>query len=349
MNETKKITLQEIADIVGVSRNTVSKIVNGRFKGSPEVMDRVLKLMREHDYKGMGQFEHEQEREPEIQVKTIMLLTKGDIAQSSFFVTLINEIQKSIAEKGYVLMFTTVYQHDIESRHIPMYIEKKKVDGILCMELFEHEYIEKLVSYGIPTVFLEFCYDIWNVQGNFDVVMMSNEYPVSQLTREMIAQGCNRIGYVGDYKHCRGFFERYQGYQNALQEAGIMPDKDCCITVADGSDYFDKQKVWNCLKKMNPMPQGFVVANDALAICLIETLKEHGYDVKKDFSIVAFDDIEEATKIEPSLTTVNSNTDALCKMMVSSLLTRMDMPNKPRTVVYVDSKIVYRDSFKVLK
>lgn len=347
MSETKKITLQEIADLVGVSRNTVSKIVNGKYKGSADVMERVLKLMREYDYKGMGQIEVA--HEPEISIKTIMLLIKGDIAHSSFFVTLINEIQQSIAEKGYVLMFTTVYQHDIDAGRIPLYIEKKKVDGILCMELFEREYIEKLVSYGIPTVFFEFCHNIWSVQGNFDVVMMSNEYPVSKLTKEMINQGCRRIGFIGDYTHCRGFFERYQGCLNAHHEAGILLDKKCCITVADGSDYFDRQKIWNNLKKMDSMPQGFVVANDAIAICLIETLKEHGYDVKKDFKIVAFDGIEEAAKIEPSLTTVNSNTDALCKMMVTSLLHRMEVPNKPRTVVYVDSKIVYRESFQILK
>lgn len=346
MNGTKKITLQEIADLVGVSRNTVSKIVNGRFKGSPEVMERVLNLMREYDYKGMGQLDYS--RDSKLQVKTIMLLTKGDMAQSSFFVTLINEIQKSIAEKGYMLMFATIYQDDIEAGHIPMYIEKKHVDGILCMEIFEHDYIEKLVSYGIPIVFMEFCYNIWSIQGNFDVVMMCNEYPVSRLTREMFAQGCKRIGYIGDYRHCRGFFERYQGYQNAHQEVGIIPDKDYCIMIEDGIDYFDKQTVWNILKKMNPMPNGFVVANDAIGICLIETLKEHGYDVKKEFSIVAFDDIDEAAKIEPSLTTVSCDSDALCKMMVSCLLDRMEFPNKPRTVVYVDSKIIYRDSFKAL-
>lgn len=347
MNEKKRITLQEIANMAGVSRNTVSKMMNGKYKGSMETLERVMKLIKEYDYKGMGQFNDE--GEPELQIKTIMLLIKGDVAHSSFFVTLINEIQKSIAEKGYVLMFTTIYPHDIENGHIPMYIDRKKVDGIICLEVFEIEYIKKLVSYDIPIVFLEFCYNIWKVQGNFDVVMMSNEYPISQLTSEMIAQGCTNIGFVGDYRHCRGFFERYQGYLNALFEAGLTSIKEMCITVKDGSDYFDEEKIWNHLKKLNPMPQGFVVANDAIAIRLMETLKEHGYNVEKDFKIVGFDDVEEVAVVKPSLTTVNSNRNALCKLMVSCLLNRMETKNKPRTIVYVDSKIVYRDSFKALK
>ena len=96
---------------------------------------------------------------------------------------------------------------------------------------------------------------------------------------------------------------------------------------------------------MERMPDAFVAANDSIGIFLIQALAEHGYRIPEDIRVVGFDNIPEAAAMQPPLTTVNSNREALSKSVVECLLQRMEKPEISKRVVYVESEIVYRKSF----
>lgn len=335
-----KVTLQDIANLAGISRNTVSKIVNGRYNGSPKVKEQVLRLLRENNYKGLGQ-----EVEKPVS-KTILLLCKDGIALSSFFLYLVNEIQRNVEVKGYLLQFYGIRPEEIQSGQIPWIISGHQVDGIVCMDIFQKDFIKKLIGYGIPVVFLDFCSDMWAVSGKYDVVLMNNKYPVYTLTQKLIDKGCCNIGFVGDYRHCMGFYDRYMGYCDALSENQIPLDQNMCVTFADADGYGDKAELWKYLKRIKQMPDAFVVANDKIAIALMQALQERAMHIPEDISIVAFDDIAEAALVKPALTTVNSNREALSRSVVECLLQRMAEPDRPRRIIYVDTEIVYRDTIR---
>ncbi|MBD5460039.1 MAG: LacI family transcriptional regulator [Lachnospiraceae bacterium] len=341
MDIREKVTLQDIADLAGISRNTVSKILNGRYKGSPKVRERVLGLVREKNYKGMG--EHAGE-EPE--VKTILLLCREGVSAAGFFPYLVNEIQRDVEARGYILQYYGITPEELRERRIPDVIARHQVDGIVCMEIFDKDFIKKLIRYPAAIVFLEFCHDLWSVDGRYDVVMMDCAYPVGVLVKRMIEKGCRSIGFVGDYVHCRGFYERYQGYCAALAESGIPVDKNICITFADGGRYFNGQELWKRLKNMPCMPDGFVAANDGIAISLMQTLQERGIRIPEDVKIVSFDDIAEAEEVRPPLTTVHVDRKGLSRSAVDCLLQRMTDPERSRRVVYVETEIVYRGTFR---
>lgn len=338
MDRKRKVTLQDIANMAGISRNTVSKILNGRYNGVPEVKELVMRLIREHNYKGLGQ---ETEKPA---ARTILLLCKEGIALSSFFLYLVNEIQRNVEARGYLLQFYGIRPEEMRSGQIPWMILKHQVDGIVCMDIFHKEFSKKLIKEGIPVVFLDFCRDMWAVPGTYDIVLMNNDYPVYLLTKRLIEHGCRNIGFVGDYKHCRGFYDRYKGYCRALAEKHIPLDQNICITVADTDGYGDKAELWKYMKGLEQMPDAFVAANDKIAIALMEALQERGVKIPEEVSIVAFDDISEAAGTKPALTTVDSNREALSRSVVECLLQRMAEPDRPRRVIYVDTEIVYRDT-----
>lgn len=341
MEIREKVTLQDIADLAGISRNTVSKILNGRYKGSPRIRERVLNLVREKNYKGMGENAGEK---PEI--KTILLLCREGISSTGFFPYLVNAIQQDVEARGYMLQFYGVTREELRAGRLPDVIVRQQVDGVVCMEIFDRDYIKKLIRHPAATVFLEFCHDMWSIGGRYDVVMMENEYPVCTLTKQMIDRGCRNIGFVGDYTHCRGFYERYQGYLAALTERGIPLNRDLCITFADGDRYFDRQELWKRLKNMPCMPDGFVTANDAIAVSLMQTLQEGGVRIPEEVKVISFDDIAVAAEARPPLTTVHVDRKGFSRSAVECLLQRLADPDRDRRVVYVDTRIVYRDTFR---
>lgn len=339
----KKVTLQEIADMAGVSRNTVSKILNGHYTGSLQTKDRVLSLMRDNNYKGFGQLNGTEE---EYGNKTILLLSHGELGKSGFFLPLVNEIQQNVESRGCNLMFYGIQHEELEQQQVPKVIADHQVDGVVCIEIFDRPFIEKLLKCHIPTVFLEFYYGLWSIQGKYDVVMMNNEYPVHTLTSQLLDQGCTKIGFVGDFTHCRGFYERYQGYCNALRDHDIPPMPQFCIHYANTEGYGREGKLRKYLKAMSGMPDAFVAANDSVAINLVSILQEWGIQIPQEVQVVSFDDIAEAALVKPPLTTVKSNTDELSKDVVGCLFQRMANPERVRNVIYVDSDIIYRQSTK---
>lgn len=343
MDGREKVTLQDIADLAGISRNTVSKILNGRYRGSQRVREHVLNLVREKNYKGMGE-NAKGKGKPE--VKTILLLCREGISTDGFFPHLVNEIQRDVEARGYILQFYGITREELQAVRIPDGVVRGQVDGVVCMEIFHKDYIKKLIQYPAATVFLEFCHDIWSIDGRYDVVMMNSEHPVCVLTKQMIDRGCRSIGFVGDYVHCRGFYERYQGYCAALAEREMPLNRDLCITFADGERYFNRQELWKRLKHMPCMPDGFVAANDAIAISLMQTLQERGIRIPEDVKVISFDDIAEASEVRPPLTTVHTDGKALSRSAVECLLQRMADPGRDKRVVYVDTEIVYRNTFR---
>lgn len=336
----EKIRLQDIAEMAGVSRNTVSKILNGRYTGSPKVKEQVLGLIREHNYKGMAQMAGMPEK---VEVKTILLLCREGVPASAFFPHVINEIQGGMEGRGYVLQFYSITQEEEERGHIPAVITKHQIDGIACIEILDKLYIQKLVAHQIPLVFFEFCSDMWSIPGWYDIVMVNNEFPAYKLTKHLLDRGCRNIGFVGDYAHCRGFYERYQGYCRALAEGGIPVDPHSCITYADKKGY-EPTELWKSLRRMERMPDAFVAANDSIGIFLMQALGGHGYRIPEDVRIAGFDNIAEAAAMQPPLATVNSHRKAVSKNMMECLQQRMENPKKPKRVVYVDSEIIYRES-----
>ena len=243
-------------------------------------------------------------------------------------------------------MFYGIQQEELDRQQIPQVIANYQVDGIMCIEIFHRQFIEKLVSCDIPTVFLEFHYDLWPIRGKYDVVLMNNEYPVHMLMNRLIEQGYTKIGFVGDFTHCRGFYERYQGYCNALREHDIPLMPQFCINYANSEGYGQNGKLKKCLKAMPKMPDAFVAANDSIAINLMAILQEWGIRIPQDVHISSFDNIKEAAYVKPLLTTVNSDTEELSRSVVGCLFQRMADPQRARNVVYVDSEIIYRQSTK---
>ena len=227
----KKVTIQDIADSLGLSRNTVSKALNNTGILAEETRQKILTRAAEMGYR---RFIYLQQDQPEYNTAPgeLALISQNMPYGSHFGTYALNTFQEKISQNNYRLTMFPVREEEIATLQLPLGFDREKTAGIICMEMFQPEYMEMLNSLGIPLLFIDAAYDTDFTQINADFLMMENRISVYNLTDALIQKGLTRLAFAGDRRHCRSFFERWQGFTDAMTENGLTP----CTTQSSGRD-----------------------------------------------------------------------------------------------------------------
>lgn len=237
-----------------------------------------------------------------------------------------------------------VRENEIQAGTLPNNFEASKVDGIICIEMFDPQYSELVTSLGLPTIFIDCSVDIFCPDLKADLLLMENEHSVYSVTKSLIDRGFTRIGFIGDYKHCKSFNERWVGYNRALIEAGQSVDLSCCIVDQDRnffseSDWMDKQ-----LEGMSVLPSAFVCANDFIAVSVMKALKNKNLKIPEDIAVFGFDNAPESRIVEPHLSTVHIYNNEMGIMAAEMLLARVKDPSRPYQITHIRTEPIFRES-----
>ncbi|WP_342556177.1 LacI family DNA-binding transcriptional regulator [Paenibacillus sp. FSL R7-0652] len=338
----EKVTIQDIADALGISRNTASKALNDSGNIPEETRNRVIKKAIELKYKQFAYVESEQ-----VLGKTpgnIALLTENLPNTSHFGSLLISGLEKRISSEGYNLSIHIVREVDQSDLALPNNFDAAKVDGIICIELFDLEYTRLITDLGIPTIFIDCAANICYPDFHADLLLMENEHSTYQLTKKLIDSGCKSIGFVGDYNHCKSFNERWVGYHRAMLESGLQVDPAHCIT--DDDKLFFSKPGWMMerVSALESLPSAYICANDFIAVELIRAFRSRQVTVPQHLVICGFDNAPESRIIEPPLTTVHIYSSEMGIKAAEMLLSRIDNPAQPYQVSHIATTPIIRES-----
>jgi LacI family transcriptional regulator len=161
-----------------------------------------------------------------------------------------------------------------------------------------------------------------------------------QLIRE---EGCKTFGFVGDYRHCRSFYERFVGMREALFLSGLPVELQYSI-VEDDSIGYTPERLSQMLDQLPDLPDCFVAANDSIAINLMAALKSKKIHIPKDVKVVGFDNSPKAKNLNPQLTSFNVDKVALGKKITALLQERVSNPTQAIQVIHIASKVIVRAS-----
>ena len=327
----KRVTMQDIADACGLSRNTVSKVFNGR--GSVPEATRQLVLARARDL-GYSQ----SPAEPEAREKgSIALLAQHKLLSHSFGAFFITSFTDRISRAGFTMKYFEISAPEIAQRRLPSRLELEDTAGILTIELFDRGYLDMLCTLGKPTVVVDGFARAGETLMDCDYISMENRASEAALVRRMLRAGARRVGFVGDVEHCNSFYERWQGCCLALSEAGLSFDRSCSILAEDSELYGDPAWLGLQLDAMPALPDGFACANDYLAIHLMTALKKRGLRIPGDVMVAGFDGTLEASLVEPALSTAQIPGKEIGAMAAALLCARIRTPDQPLRRVYVQS------------
>lgn len=336
----KKITIQDIADALGLSRNTVSKALNNTGVLAEETRQKILEKALEMGYRRVVYLSEPSPSETG-DVKELALVTQNMPYGSHFGTYALNTFQERMSKNNYRVTMFPVRDMEIASLSLPMGFNKEKTAGIICLELFNLEYIEMLNTLDIPLLFVDTAAntDITRIKADF--LLMENHLSVFNLTNILIQNGLRRFAFAGNPEHCLSFSERYQGFLHALSINKLEP----CTSQFIGKTVFTDTKMLEQIVRRTPqLPDVFVCANDFIAIDLIRVLKKCGINVPNDVQVTGFDNSAESRIIEPHLTTVNIPSSQMGYIAADMLHSRINEPNTPFRITHVRTTLKFRDS-----
>lgn len=338
----KNISIQDIANKLEISRNTVSKALNGKYVPKKTLQD-VLQCAKELGYKGMNLINNNDDENSNLNGQKILILTAKMIFDVSFHINILRGIESMLSKNSMqVISYTTTNTTDCDG--LLSYIEQFDVKGIICIEFFDASMIDAILSLKIPTIFLDFTCDNIAFHDGYDILMMENIQPVRELCNSMIKnKGCKTFGFVGDYKHCLSFYERFLALKDSLFENNIDYNKNYSLLLEDSFPYGNPLELCKELKKIT-LPDCLVCANDFLAISTLHALSKLGIYAPNDIKIIGFDNIPESKMCKPQLSTIKVNKTALGADAVNYLINRIKDPKQHKRLIYVESKILERET-----
>ena len=323
----KRVTIQDIADACGLSRNTVSKVFNNRGAVPEATKKAVIQKAQELGYYQLPEEAMETIAAP--QNRNIALLTQHKLLSHNFGAYFITSFTDQICRSGYTLKMFEISLKEIEAKKLPPHLSLDETAGILCIELFSKPYQEMICSLGLPCAFVDGYARTNKSLMECDFISMENYAATLCLVERLIAAGAKRIGFVGDKEHCNSFYERWTAYSAALADAELTLDRSLCILEKDSDSYGNVEWLLTRLKAMPTVPDAFVCANDFLAIHIMAALKRMGLSVPEDVMVTGFDGSPEASMVEPTLTTATIPSTDIGRLSAMLLTDRIQHPDHP--------------------
>lgn len=337
----KRVTMQDIADACGLSRNTVSKVFNGHGAVPPGTRSLILQKASELGY---GLPAAEKADGAPSAGGSIALLTNNmpvDYHFGTFFVTTFTD---QICRAGYTLKMFEISAEELRQKRLPPHFIPEQTAGIVAIELFDADYLNMICSLGLPVIVIDSPAHARESLMPCDFVSMENTASIVSVVKRLYVLGARRIGFMGDKEHCGSFFERWVGYKIGLEAVGIPYDESACILAPDSSPYNDPDWLMKQVNHLPALPDAFVCANDYLAIHLMNTLKRKGLSIPEDVMVTGFDGSSQSALVDPALSTVQIPSMEIGRMAADILLARMRNPALPFGWLRIRTSPVWRKS-----
>jgi LacI family transcriptional regulator len=339
----KKVTIQDVAKELNLSRNTVAKALNNSNTVSYETRYVVIEKAYEMGYSKLspvvlGEFKL---RNKTCDTKTIVVLTRREI--SVFWNSIIMGISDELNKYGCKLQFNFISEQDEKNLVLPLDLQAD-VSGIIMLSVFSIDYIDQIMKQNIPVVFLDAPSDLDSIAHYGDIVICEGQNSVKQITSNLILQGYKRIGFIGDITYCKTINDRYQGYVNALQTIGSTIDETIIASYHAPTKFYKTDEVDKALNGFSAIPEAIVCANDDIALDVIRCLRARGLSVPQDVAVTGFDNVEGMSQVEPFLTTVRVGNQRLGRRLVQQLMWRIQNPSFPKEVIYIGVEVIFRQS-----
>jgi DNA-binding LacI/PurR family transcriptional regulator len=341
MNKKERITIQKVAKTAGVSKQTVSRVINNR----PDVADvtrkRVQKVIDQLGYHPSAVARSLTNQ----RTHTIAVVTAGlDLVGPS---SVLNGITLKAEELGYSLLLKNLAGFRVSDyQGLIRFLNEMRVEGVIwaCPDIDHNrrEAIEKLSNLPVPVV----------LQGSSPIentlfVTVDNYAGGCQATQHLIDQGYRNIAHISGPLKFADAEARKSGWVDALEKAGMPPARSHWAegdwSAASGARAIAK------LMDTYPMMDAVFAANDQMAIGAMQKIYARGLKIPEDIAILGYDNIAESEFSSPPLTTFDQNFDLMGAKTIELLVNAINTQRSGRDIstlkpVWLTSNLIIRAS-----
>jgi len=312
---TRKVTIDDVARLAGVSIRTVSRVINNSPRVGKATRAKIQNIIEELNYHPNAQ-------------------ARGLAARRSYLLGMIydnpdalyiNDVQRGVLsvcrEFGYELVVHPCDMHsDTLTQEAASFVSRSKLDGVIILPPISENndlagvFAKARVNYvRLASIALD----------RAEHVVISNERSAAAAMADyLVGLGHRRIGYIAGPKGMKSTRERLEGFCDALEKHGCKPGKDM---IARGAYTFESGIQCTHTLLQNPEPPTAIFAsNDHMAVGAITAAHDLGLNVPGDLSIAGFDDSILASRSFPTLTTIRRPVKEMARLAATKLIASVD-------------------------
>jgi LacI family transcriptional regulator len=332
----KKLTLEKIAELSGVSRSTVSRVINNHANVREEVRERVWQVIKETGY------------QPNLAARSLAARRSGiiglvipRIVQSIFtdpyFPLLMQGIAQACNASDYTLSLFLFHTEDEEQKLYPRVLRTGFVDGVVISSTqIDDPFVPQLVDNGMAFVVIGRPHGI--PEANY--VDVANVAGAHTAVSHLIHLGRRRIATITGPLNVVAGIDRHQGYLDALSDQGLQVDDALIVNGA-----FNQVEAYKATQRLLPhKPDAIFAASDAMAFGALRALHEAGVRVPEEIAVVGFDDLPAARVTNPPLTTVRQPIRRLGQLAVETLIDILATGAEPQHQIVLTTEFIIRET-----
>ncbi len=325
-----KVRMQDIADRLGVSAVTVHNALAGKRGVSDSVREKVLNTAKE-----MGYF---QERRSAGTLRNIgVIISERYLANyTTFYWKMYQELMMEASNLNCMVSAEILKWETEKNMLLPRFVQENAVEGLIIMGEIGREYIDFLRGrIRQPVVMMDFYYK----EVADDAVVSDGFYGTYLLTEYLYNRGFREIAFVGSVHATSSIMDRYCGYYRSVLEHGLTYYEEWRM-----EDRKEDGEI--VLKLPEHMPEAFVCNCDLVASHLIDLLRESGYRVPEDVSVVGFDNYLYPGLPNRDITTYEVDMRGMANAALKKIVRRIEQPDRRQKLSLVSGFIVEKGSVR---
>ncbi|NLK73658.1 MAG: LacI family transcriptional regulator [Clostridiales bacterium] len=329
-----KVTIKDVAEKADVSIATVSRVINNPHLVTEKVRERVLEVINELGFR------------PNPVARSLVMKKNRLIGVivpelSNFFVgEIMNGIDEIIHTHEYdIIVCHTRGDHEQEIRYLDIFYDKQ-AEGIIFMTWnLDNKVVEHISKMDIPVVMIN------RNTSNLAIpsVSIDNYKAAYEMTQYLLKKGHRKIALIRNSIDVDAFgLEQYKGYKQALSEYGIEVNEKY---IRYGNFSMDNSyKIVMDFIEEKIIPTAIFCTSDIMAIGAINALKDSGYKVPEEVSVVGFNDVRLASIYRPRLTVIHQPLFNIGSVAVKMIIDRIKGKNSGENIVILPHRLIERES-----
>ena len=335
--QRRRATMRDVAALAGVSIKTVSRVVNREPGVSVDLVSRVDDAAQQLDYR------------PDLTASNLrrgtQTATVGVMLENvanPYCGAVHRAVDDAAVERGMAVLATSLDEDPVREREVARAMIQRRVDGLVVMPTgSDQSYMRPQIEAGLAAVFVD-------REPRFldaDTVLASNRAGAREAVEHLIGMGHRRIAFLGDLSDIATASDRYNGYADALTEAGVAVDKQ--LVRMDLHTRDTAQRATESLLRLpeNQGPTALFASQNLITIGAIQTL--HLHDLQHLVALVGFDDIELAGMLDPGVTVVAQDPYAIGRAAAELLFARLDGYAGPSEHRTISTRLIIRGSGEI--
>ncbi|HVG39424.1 MAG TPA: LacI family DNA-binding transcriptional regulator [Pyrinomonadaceae bacterium] len=325
--------IKDVAREAGVSTATVSHVINETRYVSEATRSKVLRAIEQCNY-----YPNAHARSLASGRSQMIGLIVSDIS-NPFFPDLVKSIEASAFDRGYdVVLSNTSYDSKRASSYVRRILERKVAGVALMTSELDAGLLDELSRRHVSVVLL----DLGVAGERMSTLVVDYQVGIDEAIRYLVGLGHRRLAYVGGPHRMSSALKRLEGFRESV--ARTLPGELPPLIYEGDFRLESGRRAAREIIAAAPRPTAVVVANDMMALGVMQECRRADLHIPRDISIVGFDDIAFAALAEPPLTTVCLPRAELGKRAVEALIAMIERPGQPGVEVSIPTYLITRGS-----